>query len=59
MLKRIREEKGLTQVELAEKSGITREYITMIESGARKNPTIDVLKALAKALRVNVTELLE
>jgi transcriptional regulator with XRE-family HTH domain len=59
MLKRIREEKGLTQVELAQKSGVTREYITMIETGARKNPTVDTLKRLAKALKVKVGELLE
>ena len=31
----------------------------MIEKGVRKNPTIDTLKRLAKALGVPVAELLE
>jgi transcriptional regulator with XRE-family HTH domain len=31
----------------------------MLESGARKNPSLDVLKRIADALGVPVTELLE
>jgi transcriptional regulator with XRE-family HTH domain len=31
----------------------------MLESGKRKNPSLDVLKKLAKALGVPVAELLE
>ncbi len=58
MLKRIRETKGMTQAALAEKAGVTREYVTMLESGAKKNPSLDLLKRLAKALGVSVTELL-
>jgi transcriptional regulator with XRE-family HTH domain len=54
-----REGKGLTQAQLAERASVTREYITMFESRAKGNPSFDVLKALAKALKVTVGRLLE
>ncbi len=59
MLKEIREAKEMTQAQLAEKAGVTREYVTMLESGVKANPSLDVLKRLAKALRVKVGKLLE
>jgi transcriptional regulator with XRE-family HTH domain len=58
MLKKIRQERGFTQAALAEKVSVTREYITMLESGAKKNPSLALLKRLAKALTVKVGELL-
>lgn len=59
MLKAKREAAGLSQVALAEKAKVTGEYISMLESGARKNPSLPTLKRLAKALGVSVSELLE
>lgn len=59
MIKTLRQEKGLSQKALAEQVGVTDAYITMLESGKRKNPSLDILKKLAKALDVPVTELLE
>ncbi len=59
MLKKLREQKGWTQAELATRAGVTPEYVTMLERGARTNPTIETLKRLAKALGVPVAELLE
>lgn len=58
MLKTLREEKGLTQVDLATKAKVERTYIVKLESGDKKNPSLDILKKLAKALGVPVTELL-
>ena len=58
MIKTLRQEKGLSQKALAEQIGVTDAYITMLESGKRKNPSLEVLKKLAKALGVPVTELL-
>ena len=58
MLKTLREEKGLTQVDLANKAKVERTYIVKLESGDKKNPSLDILKKLAKALGVPVTELL-
>jgi XRE family transcriptional regulator of biofilm formation len=59
VIKRLREEKGLTPEELATRAGVTRPYVSMIESGERKSPSLPVLKRLAKALGVPVTALLE
>ena len=58
MLKTLREEKGLTQVDLANKAKVERTYIVKLESGDKENPSLDILKKLAKALGVPVTELL-
>jgi transcriptional regulator with XRE-family HTH domain len=59
VIKTLREKKGLSQKALAERVGVTDAYITMLETGTRKNPSLDVLKRLAKVLGVPVTELLE
>jgi transcriptional regulator with XRE-family HTH domain len=48
-LRRLREKRGLTQVELAERSGVPRSEIGEIERG-RANPTVATLAALAKPL---------
>ena len=58
VIKKLREEKGLSQKALAERVGVTDAYITMLETGVRKNPSLAVLQRLAKALGVPVTELL-
>ena len=42
-IKRIRQEKGLTQKELGEKLGISQEAISLMEIGARK-PKVDTAK---------------
>lgn len=59
MLYELREKKGLTQVALANKAGITQPYLAQIESGERKNPSLVTLKKLAKALKVTLAELVE
>ena len=58
MLKQRREGKHLTQAQLAHKVGVSQTYIAKLESGDKKNPTLDLLKKIAKALGVPVTELL-
>lgn len=58
VLKALREGKGLTQATLAKKAGVTEAYVSMIESGERKAPSLPVLRRLATALGVPVTELL-
>jgi transcriptional regulator with XRE-family HTH domain len=49
-IKNIRKSKGLTQVELAEESGVKRTYISKIESNKVSPPSEEVLIVLAKAL---------
>lgn len=59
MVKRLREDKGMTQVELAKKAKVTQPYLAQLEAGTRKNPSLEILKRLARALGVPVGELLE
>ncbi|MGA8550117.1 MAG: helix-turn-helix transcriptional regulator [Stellaceae bacterium] len=56
-LHRLRAAAGLTQENLAAKSGISTFYISGIESG-RRNPSVIVLAELAQVLGVDVRELL-
>ncbi len=58
MLRMLREEKGWTQEELAEKASVERSYLAKLETGVKQNPSLLVLKRLAKSLRVPVAELL-
>jgi transcriptional regulator with XRE-family HTH domain len=57
-IKRLREQRGLTQEALAKKAHIHRVYVAQIE-GQTKVPSLATLEKLAKALGVPVTELLE
>ena len=49
-----RERLGLTRAELAEKIGLTRHYVFVVETGAR-NPSLDVMTRWADALGPRVT----
>ena len=46
-----REKKGLKQVEVATKSGISRQYYNFIESGARNCP-VKTAKKIAEVLEL-------
>jgi transcriptional regulator with XRE-family HTH domain len=59
MLRELRAAKGLTQEDLAKKAKVTRSYVAMLETVGKKNPSIQVLRRLAKALGVPVSELIE
>lgn len=56
-LKILRKHRGLTQADLACKAGISRPYLTEIETG-RKTGSLKAMKNLAGVLGVNVTYLL-
>ena len=53
---RLRAEADLTQEQLAERSGLTQQYISDLERG-KCNPTIVTLYELAQALGVGPVEL--
>lgn len=53
---RIRRERGLTQEQLAERSGLSQQYLSGLERG-RRNPTIVTIFELATALEVSHVEL--
>lgn len=54
----LRKEKGLTQIELAQKLDVTDKAVSRWETG-RNYPDIESLKNLADALDVSISELLE
>lgn len=56
-IKRIREQKGMTQGDICRALNLDRGYISSIENGKR-NPTLSTLKKLADALKISVDELL-
>ena len=49
----------MTQDELAKRVGVTKAYISLLESGGHDNPSLDVLRRLAEALGVPLTKLLK
>jgi putative transcriptional regulator len=57
-LKQLRAKRDMSQADLAEKSGISREYIARLETG-HHDPSLGTLVKLAKALKVTVGELVE
>jgi len=57
-VRRLREERGLSQEAFADLSGLHRTYISGIERGVR-NPTVEVIERLAKALKVPAGDLLQ
>lgn len=52
VLRRLRQERRLTQEELAEKAGVSSRYVALIEAGSR-NPTLTVILGLAASLQVH------
>ena len=57
-LRRLRQDRGLSQEELAGQAGLNRNYVGMIER-EENAPTVDTLEALAKVLKVEPEELLK
>ncbi len=55
-LRRLRQKHGLSQEELADRAGLNRNYVGMIER-EENAPTVDALEQIAKALDINAAEL--
>jgi transcriptional regulator with XRE-family HTH domain len=56
-IKLLREQRRMTQEELAARAGISRGYLARLET-ARQDPRLSTIEKLAKALRVKPAELL-
>lgn len=50
MLKTLRLHKQLTQAQLAKRAQVSQPYIVRLEQGVKRNPSLAVLRRLAKAL---------
>ncbi len=58
-LKTKREERGLTLRQVEDLSGVSNAYLSMIESGRRKDPHPRILKSLAAAYGEDLEELMK
>lgn len=57
-LQEMREKRGLTQAELAARSGVSQQAISKIEKGERENPGTMTLLKLSEALRCSIYDLI-
>lgn len=57
-MKRLREDRGWSQEELADRAGLHRTYVSGVERGVR-NPTLTVLHKIAAALEVKLSALVD
>ena len=57
-IRRLRDDRGMTQAQLAKRARVTQGYISQLEAGAKKDIGAKVAVRLAKALNVPVMELL-
>lgn len=56
-IKFYREKRNMSKSELARQIGVSPSYITMLENGDKKNPSLEIKVKLAKALNIQVTDL--
>lgn len=54
LLRRKRQEKGLSLEDFAEKAGLTRTAVSQLENGWNNNPTLGTLFQYAQTLDMNV-----
>jgi len=58
-IRRLREAKGLSQEKLARLADVANNTLIKMESGENKNPTLETLKKVAKALEISVDDLIK
>ncbi|MBI5230203.1 MAG: helix-turn-helix transcriptional regulator [Candidatus Magasanikbacteria bacterium] len=58
-LKKLRQEKGISQDRLSKLADLSLNTVVTVESGANPNPTIETLTRIAKALDVGVDDLIK
>lgn len=58
-LKKIRQDKGISQDRLSKLADLSLNTVVTVESGTNPNPTIETLTRIAKALDVGVDDLIK
>ena len=58
-LKQLRLQHNLTQAEVAKRAKVSQAYVAQLETGAERNPKLDTLRRLAKALKCKVSDLVD
>jgi len=57
-VKKLRDKKGYSLEKVARLAGLSLNTIVKIEKGVNKNPTIETLTKIAKALEVSIDDLI-
>lgn len=57
-VRRLRDERDMTQQQLADRSGLGFQHISMLERGERPNPTLDTMTAIATGFGIDLVEFL-
>lgn len=55
-MQQIRQKKGITLTDLSNKTGISIGYLSHLEKGTRKNPSIEMMDKIAKVLDKSVSD---
>ena len=58
-IKKFRKEKNISQKELARLVNISPGYLSHLENGGRRNPSIMLIKKIAEILGKNLSDLLD
>ena len=58
-VKKYRTKQGLSQEDFAKKSGVKYTTLTKIESNVIKKPSVIIMAKIAKALNVNIEDLIK
>ena len=58
IVREVREARGLTQAQLAERAQVALAYVTVLEAGHQWNPSRQILHRLARALGIPPKRLL-
>lgn len=56
-IKKYRKDQGLNLEEMSKKIGISTGYLCHLENGTRKNPSIEVMEKISKALEKTIAEI--
>jgi transcriptional regulator with XRE-family HTH domain len=58
-IRRLAEKKGITIYKVMKSSGVSMAYMYDLVNNKQTNPSVDILKKIAKALDVNIDELVK
>ncbi|HSZ58353.1 MAG TPA: helix-turn-helix transcriptional regulator [Tepidisphaeraceae bacterium] len=58
-IRRLRQQKQLSQPALADKAGVSKGYVYLLESKELTNPSLDILLKIANALDSTIAELID
>lgn len=58
-IKKARSRQGMTARELARRSGVSKSYLSQLETGKNDKPSQEIMQKLADTLNVRITELYE